>query len=72
MPLRLKTKFTLTTALLVLTVATLISTLYVAALVRQAIHQLDERARFVASQVLLHAQLLDEIELRKGIEFGPR
>src|SRR5712692_6246316 len=56
MPLRLKTKFTLTTALLVLTVATLISTLYVAALVRQAIHQLDERARFVASQVLLHAQ----------------
>ena len=56
MRLRLKTKITLTTALLVLTVAALISGAYVSRLVRQAIHQLDDRAHFVAQQVLLQAQ----------------
>src|ERR1700693_2028779 len=56
MKLRLKTKITLTTALLVLTVAALISGAYVARLVRQAIHQLDDRAHFVAQQILLQAQ----------------
>ncbi len=56
MRLRLKTKFTLTTALLVLTVVTLVSAVYVAGLMRQAIRQLDERARFVAQQVFFQAQ----------------
>ena len=56
MKLRLKTKITLTTALLVLTVAALISGAYVARLVRQAIRQLDDRAHFVAQQVFLQAQ----------------
>ncbi|NDQ58875.1 MAG: PAS domain-containing protein [Acidipila sp.] len=56
MRLRLKTKITLTTALLVLTMAALVSGAYVARLVRQSIHQLDERAHFLARQVLLQAQ----------------
>src|ERR1700694_4446200 len=56
MRLRLKTKITLTTALLVLTMAALVSGAYVARLVRQAIHQLDDRAHFLAIQVLLQAQ----------------
>jgi signal transduction histidine kinase len=56
MRLRLKTKITLTTALLVLTVAALVSGAYVARLVRQGIHQLDDRAHFVAQQVLVQAQ----------------
>jgi len=56
MPLRLKTKFTLTTALLVLAVVALSSSLYVATLTRQVIRQADDRARLVAQQVFLQAQ----------------
>ena len=47
MRLRLKTKFTLTTALLVLAVVALISGLYVAALTRQVVQKAQEQARFV-------------------------
>lgn len=56
MPLRLKTKFTLTTSLLVLGVAAPIASLYVASLVQQVVREADERARFVAQQVFLQAQ----------------
>ncbi len=56
MRLRLKTKFTLTTALLVLTVVAVVSLVSVAALVRQTIRLLDDRARFVAQQILVEAQ----------------
>ncbi|MGC1254365.1 MAG: ATP-binding protein [Candidatus Acidiferrales bacterium] len=53
MRLSLKTKFTLATALLVLAVVTLVSTLYIARLTRQTLRQADDRARFVAEQVFL-------------------
>lgn len=56
MPLRLKTKLTLSTALLVLAVAALISGLYVARLVRQVIGQASGRAGFVSQQVFFNAQ----------------
>ncbi len=56
MPLRLKTKFTLTTALVVLGVVAVTSTLYVATLARQVIRQADDRARFVALQLIGQAQ----------------
>jgi len=56
MRLSLKTKFTLTTALLVLGVVALISGLYVAALTRQVIQHADELARFVTLQVFFQAQ----------------
>jgi PAS domain S-box-containing protein len=56
MRLRLKTKITLTTALLVLAVVALVSSLYVATLTRQVIREADERARFVAQQVFLQAR----------------
>lgn len=56
MRLSLKTKITLTTALLVLAVVALSSTLYVATLTRQVIHEADERAEFVSKQVFLQAQ----------------
>lgn len=51
----LKTKFTLATALLVLAVVTLIASFYVATLTRQVIRETNDRARFVAQQVLLQA-----------------
>ncbi len=53
MRLSLKTKFTLATALLVLAVVTVVSTLYIARLTRQTLRQADDRARFVAEQVFL-------------------
>ena len=56
MRLRLKTKFTLTTALLVLGVVALISSVYVARLTRQVLRDADLRAKFVAQQVFLQAQ----------------
>jgi len=56
MPLRLKTKLTLSTALLVLAVACVISVLYVARLVNQVVGQAQERAEFVSQQVFFHAQ----------------
>ncbi len=52
MRLRLKTKFTLTTALLVLTVVALVSVVSVAALVHQTFNHLDDRARYVALLIL--------------------
>ena len=56
MPLRLRTKFTLTTALLVLAVLALTSSLYVATLTSQVIRQADDRAQFISQQVFLEAQ----------------
>jgi signal transduction histidine kinase/cell fate (sporulation/competence/biofilm development) regulator YlbF (YheA/YmcA/DUF963 family) len=56
MRLRLKTKFTLTTAVLVLGVVALISSVYVGRLTRQVLRDADARARFVAQQVFLQAQ----------------
>lgn len=56
MPLRLKTKITVSTALLVLAVAALISGAYVARLVRQVISQASGRAGFVSQQIFFHAQ----------------
>ncbi|MGA7920595.1 MAG: ATP-binding protein [Candidatus Acidiferrales bacterium] len=53
MRLSLKTKFTLTTSLLVLAVVTGVSGLYIARLTRQTLRQADDRARFVAEQVFL-------------------
>jgi len=66
MRLRLKTKFTLTTALLVLGVVALISSLYVATLARQVIRQSDDRARFVAQQVFVQAQRALEDAAEEG------
>lgn len=56
MPLRLKTKFTLTTALLVLAVAAVISAAYTATLTRQVIAQTRDSARQFSQQVFLQAQ----------------
>jgi PAS domain S-box-containing protein len=56
MRLRLKTKFTLTTSLVVLGVVALVSALYLAALTRQAIRQLGDGAHYAAQQVFLAAQ----------------
>lgn len=56
MPLRLRTKLTLSTALLVLAVAALISGLFVARLVRQVIGQASGRAAYVSQQVFFNAQ----------------
>ncbi len=56
MPLRLKTKLTLSTALLVLAVTAVISALYVARLVNQVVDQSQKRAEFVSQQVFLQAQ----------------
>ena len=56
MQLSLKTKLTLTTALLVLAVVTLISALYVGRLTHQVFRQADDRAQFVAQQVFHAAQ----------------
>ncbi|MBI3661512.1 MAG: PAS domain S-box protein [Acidobacteria bacterium] len=56
MAIRLKTKFTLTTALLVLGVVAVVSSVYVVTLTRQSVRQANERAKFVAQQVFLQAQ----------------
>ncbi len=52
MRLSLKTKFTLTTSLVVLFVVALVSWLYVGRLANQVIRDVNERATFVAHQVL--------------------
>jgi signal transduction histidine kinase/HAMP domain-containing protein len=52
MRLSLKTKFTLTTSLVVLFVVALVSWLYVGRLANQVIRDINERATFVAHQVL--------------------
>ncbi len=69
MPLRLKTKFTLTTALLVLVVAALTSGLYSVLLVREAINQAADNADLVAQQVLSQAQHALEDAAEAGL--GP-
>jgi len=52
MRLSLKTKFTLATSLLVLAMVTGVSSLYIARLTRQVLRQAQDRAGFVAQQVL--------------------
>ncbi|HVN09989.1 MAG TPA: ATP-binding protein [Patescibacteria group bacterium] len=65
MRLRLKTKFTLTTALLVLTVVAVVSVISVAALMRQTFRHLDDRAHYVAKLVLDEARsALDDAAAR--------
>ncbi|MGC1382252.1 MAG: ATP-binding protein, partial [Candidatus Acidiferrales bacterium] len=61
MRLSLKTKFTLATSLLVLAVVALVSGLYIARLMRQTLREADDRAHFVALQVLqaCESSLLD-------------
>jgi signal transduction histidine kinase len=56
MQIRLKTKITLITALLVLAVVGVNSTLYVMTLTRQVIRQADNRASLVSKQVFFQAQ----------------
>jgi PAS domain S-box-containing protein len=56
MRLSLKTKFTLATSLLVLAVVALVSSLYIARLMRQTLRDADDRARFVAQQVFVACQ----------------
>jgi signal transduction histidine kinase len=56
MHLRLQTKITLTTALLVLAVVGVNSTLYVVTLTRQVIGQANERAQLVSRHVFFQAQ----------------
>src|SRR5271156_3524431 len=51
MRLSLKTKFTLTTSLLVLAVVTVVSGLYLGRLMRQTLRQANDTASFVAQQV---------------------
>jgi PAS domain S-box-containing protein len=52
MRLSLKTKFTLATSLLVLAVVAVVSSLFLARLMRQTLRQANENAAFVARQVL--------------------
>ena len=56
MQIRLKTKLLLTTALLVLAVVAVNSSLYVMTLTRQVIRQADSRARIVSQQIFFLAQ----------------
>lgn len=56
MPLRLRTKFTLTSALLVLAAALVISAIYVTALTRRAIRSAENDAHSAAQQILHQAQ----------------
>jgi len=56
MQLRLRTKITLTTALLVLAVVAVVSLLYVATLTREVIREANDSARFLAQTVFLQAQ----------------
>lgn len=51
MRLSLKTKFTLATSLLVLAVVTVVSSLYLARLMRQTLREANDNASFVAQQV---------------------
>ena len=56
MQLRLKTKITLTTAVLVLAVVGVNSTLYVMNLTKQVIRQADDRAQLVSRHIFFEAQ----------------
>ena len=56
MHLRLKTKITVTIAVLVLTIVGVTSWLHVMTLTRQVIEQADGRANLVAQQVFFQAQ----------------
>lgn len=56
MQLRLRTKLTLTTALLVLAVVTALSAIYVARLTTQVIREANERSSFVTKQIFTEAQ----------------
>jgi nitrogen-specific signal transduction histidine kinase len=56
MQFRLQTKITLTTALLVLAVVAVNSTLYVMTLTRQVIRQADSRAQLISQEVFSQAQ----------------
>ena len=56
MRLSLKTKFTLTTALLVLAVVAVTSTVYLATLTRNVIRGTDDRAQFIALQLIRQAE----------------
>jgi len=67
MRLRLKTKFTLTTALLVLTVVALVCVVSVAALMRQTFRQLDDRAHYVAQIILDQARRSLEDAAARGL-----
>src|SRR5271170_7592875 len=67
MRLRLKTKFTLTTALLVFIVVSLVSVVSVAALVRQTFRQLDDRARYVAQIIFDQAHRSLEDAAARGL-----
>jgi signal transduction histidine kinase/HAMP domain-containing protein len=67
MRLRLKTKFTLTTALLVFTVVALVSVVSVAALVRQTFRHLDDRAHYIAQLILYQAQRTLEDAAARGL-----
>ena len=52
MPLSLKTKFTVATSLVVLGVVACVSWLFLSRLSRQVIRQADDRAHYVAQEVL--------------------
>jgi len=67
MHLRLKTKITLTIALLVLAMVGVISGLYVARLTRQVIQQADDRASLVTQQILFQAQNALREAAREGL-----
>jgi PAS domain S-box-containing protein len=64
--LSLKTKFTLTTALLVLAVVALIASLYVATLTGQVIRETSDRAKFVTQQVFQQARQALERAAEQG------
>jgi len=57
MPLSLKTKFTVATSLVVLGVVTCVSWLFLTRLSRQVIRQADDRAHYVAQEVLSAVRL---------------
>lgn len=66
MQLRLKTKITLTTALLVLAVVGVNSTLYVMTLTRQVIRQANERAQLVTQHIFFQTQNALSDSAREG------
>jgi len=67
MRLRLKTKFTLTTALLVLTMVALVSIVSVAALARQTFRNLGDRAQYVGQLIFDEAQHSLEDAAARGL-----
>ena len=67
MQLRLKTKFTLSTSLLVLAVVAATSSVYVGTLTRQVIRQADDRSRFITQQMFVEAQRALADAAREGV-----